>query len=135
MAQLLVQQQNMTRDDVLIAVSQFPNDWPVEYLKLTGSQSWWNADMFGEWKDVTIVRCYVPSTHNYFSMKKKTGGHYVVFGYGDTASDRLGLREPFNRIFFWRCFSCSALNVMVAGDRHCAALLQEMKMRGYLIAD
>ena len=117
----------MTRVEVLAAVSQFPRNWEMEYLELTGEQDWWESSTFGDWHDLTLVRCYVPSTNRYFNLAKKAGGHYVVFGYGSTPSTRLGLKPPYDRIYFWRCFKCPSLNGMVAGCRHCAAVLKERK--------
>ena len=104
MTQYLVSQQNLDRDNTIIAVRNFPSDWVVEYIKVDTPEApdYWNSQKWGPWHPMTLVRCLIPSTLSYFNLRNRKGGHYVVIGFGQEGSDRMGLRPPYNRIYFYR---------------------------------
>ena len=133
MSQILTQGQNLTREETIQAVSQFPWDWKVEYLQVEtpsdfvptpGNQSWspeyWNTALFGEWRDLTFVRCHIPPS---YKTATRANYHWVVIGFSNEPSNRLSVRSPLDRIQMFRCFSCPAKNGSLSFDRHLATLL------------
>ena len=130
-----IEDQNLTREETLLAVSQFPDDHPVEILKIEKPSwvqdpywcpPWWDSGLFGAFRNILFVRSHIPSS--YRSMSNERNGHWVVFGFGDP-SDRLGFEPPFNRLLMWRCFSCPALNGSMSLDRHLACLLKGLSFK------
>ena len=89
--------------------------------------SGWDASVLGQWRDLTFVRMFIPSS--YRSMSSQSNGHYCVFAFGEESSDRLGLPYPYNRIYFYYCYNCPALNGSISCDRHLAALLKLLSFK------
>ena len=83
--------------------------------------SWWDQDRFGPWNDLKLVKCKIPPSSK--SATSPANFHDVVIGFGDQPSDRMGLRPPYDQIYFYHCFRCPSLNGTVSMDRHLAALL------------
>ena len=118
MSQYMASQQNMSREETIEFVRNFPDDWALEYIKLDGPgtpdcwdtgrlgpwrpEDWWNVVEFGPWRPLTLVRCLIPSSNKYFNLQTRQGGHWAVIGFGTEGSDRLGLRPPYDRIYFFR---------------------------------
>ena len=115
MSQYMASQQNMSREETIEFVRRFPNDWQVEYIKVEDQQCplWWNIAEWGPWRPFTLVRCLIPSSNKYFNLQTRQGGHWVVIGFGAEGSDRLGLRPPYDRIYFFRLADLPVLERIV----------------------
>ena len=137
MIQLRLAGQNLTRSQTIAALDIIPEeDFEVEYLKVSRPDDifdpdWapegWDASVLGQWRDLTFVRMFIPSS--YRSMSSQSNGHYCVFAFGEESSDRLGLPYPYNRIYFYYCYNCPALNGSMSCDRHLAALLKLLSFK------
>ena len=89
---------------------------------------WWDTDKFGDWPgNLTLARSLIPPTMK--SATQRSNFHQVVIGFGATPSDRLGQPDPFNQVYFWRCFQCPAMCGSLSMDRHCATLLCALAFR------
>ena len=66
---------------------------------------------------------------SYKSATSPANFHSVVIAYSSDSSDQLGLRPPYDKILFWRCYKCPALNGTISMDRHLAALLQALSFK------
>ena len=132
MSQILALERNLSVEEYREAAQSFPNEWPLEYIRYSSaaSPSWWNTDVFGDWVDLTFVRCLIPSTNSHFNRATRAGGHWCVFAISEQPTDRMGLRPPYNRIQFFRCFACSSLNGTVSLDRHLGAMLKGLSFPG-----
>ena len=141
MNQLLIKDLNLTRDEASQRLQVFPFDWKLQYLDITTppdfqpsqvspqySPSWWNVDRFGPWQDLRLVRCQIPPSNK--SATSRANFHWAVIGYGRQPGTRLGLRSPYDRIYFFRCFKCPAMNGTMSMDRHLAALLKALSFPG-----
>ena len=140
MRQICLKNHNLTRDQTVEAMKEFPNSWKLQYLDLrTPPQfqptpanprwipEWWDEEIFGRWRDIRLVRCRIPPS---FKSALTPGNfHWVVIAFGDEPSNRLGLRPPYDQIYFWRCFKCPALNGSLSMDRHLAAFLQALSFK------
>ena len=135
MIQLNLADRNLTRAETIEALATLPEDeFEIEYLRVVrpdDDPNWtppgWDVDLFGEWMDVTFVRCFMPSSNR--SMSSRANGHYCVIGFGEEGSDRMGLPEPYNRIYYFRCFNCPSLNGSMALDRHLAGMLKLLSFK------
>ena len=76
-----------------------------------------------------IVKCKIPPS--YKSATSPANFHTVVIIFGAEASDSLGLRPPYDQIYWWKCFRCPALNGTDSMDRHLAALLQGLSFKHF----
>ena len=137
MHQLLIKDENLSREEAIQRLQNFPYDWKVQYMDIQSppdflpSQDrprwcpdWWDEDRFGQWHDLRLVRCQIPPS--YKSATSRNNFHWTVIGFGTEPSNRMGLRYPYNRIYFWCCFRCPALNGSMGMDRHLAALLKAL---------
>ena len=137
MHQLLIKDEDLSREESIQRLQNFPYDWKVQYMDIqtpTDFQpslhrsrwcpDWWDEGRFGEWHDLRLVRCQIPPS--YKSATARSNFHWTVIGFGTVPSDRLGLRYPYNRIYCWCCFRCPALNGSMGMDRHLAALLKAL---------
>ena len=66
---------------------------------------------------------------SYKSATSPANFHSVVIAFSDEPSDLLGLRPPYDKILFWRCYKCPALNGTVSMDRHLAAFLMALSFK------
>ena len=57
------------------------------------------------------------------SVSSRANFHTCVIFFGDRGSDRLGLIPPLDRILYYYCYSCPALNALCSMDRHLGALI------------
>ena len=71
---------------------------------------------------MTLVRAHIPPS--YKTATNRANYHWVVIGFGQEPSNRLGLIPPYDKIYCWYCFNCPALNGSMGMDRHLSALLQ-----------
>ena len=140
MQQLLLKSGNLSREEILVELQEFPTDWKFQYTEIktpsdflptpecsSWCPDWWDCDRYGPWHDLTLVRCKIPPS--YKTANSPANFHTVVIGFGNEPSYRLGLRSPYDRIYFWRCFKCPSLNGVVSMDRHCAALLLALSFK------
>ena len=110
-----VKDENLTRAQTVQRLQQFPSAWRVQYLDLgapdnfeaseetpTYCPSWWDEARFGPWKDIRLVRCHIPPS--YKTATTRVNFHWTVIGFGREPSTRLGLRSPYDRVYFWHCF-------------------------------
>ena len=139
MGQLLIQNQNLTREETVNQLQRFPDDWKFQYMEIKAPSDfqatqdcprwvpdWWEP-RFGLWHDLKLVRCRVPPS--YRSATSPANFHWVVIGFGPESSDRNQLRPPYNRIYFWKCFKCPALSGSISMDRHLAAFLKALSFK------
>lgn len=128
MSQILASRQNLSVEEYRQSSHSFPNDWPLEYMSCSSTTppASWNSELWGNWADLSFVRCLIPSTNSYFNFDTRAGGHWCVFAFSEQATSRMGLRSPYNRILFFRCYRCPSLNGTVSLDRHLAAFLKAL---------
>ena len=139
MRQLQLKGLNLTREQTIQALQEFPNSWKLYFTEFKFPAdfqpspscprwipAWWDEDKFGPWVDLKIVRCKVPPS---YKCATPPNFHNVVIAFGTEASDRLGLREPYSKIYFWYCYKCPSLNGTVSMDRHCAAFLKALSFK------
>ena len=137
MNQLLIKDLNLTREETVQRLQAFPSDWKVQFLDITTPGDfqpselspqycppWWNSTLFGPWQDLRLVRCQIPPS--YKSATTRANFHWAVIGFGRAPGNRLGLRSPYDQIYFFRCFKCPAKNGMMSMDRHLAAFLKAL---------
>ena len=137
MNQLLIKDENLTREQAIQRLQNFPSDWRVQFLDLRTPAnfqpteenprycpSWWDETQFGQWHDLRLVRCLIPPS--YKSATTRSNFHWSVIGFGREPSTRLGLMHPYDTVYFWRCFSCPARNGSMSMDRHLATLLKAL---------
>ena len=137
MIQLRLVGRNLTRSQTIEALNVIPEErFEVEYLNISrpeGSNDpdWapdgWDTSIFGLWKDLTFVRMFIPSS--YRSMSSQANGHYCVIAFGEESSGRLGLPPPYDRIYFYNCYNCPALNGSMSCDRHLAAAIKLLSFK------
>ena len=114
--------------EVLYTKIQTPADFVPSMATPVWVPAWYDTAKFGEWPgDLTLARCLIPPTMK--SASTRSNFHQVVIAFGDAPSDRLGQPPPFNRVYFWRCFSCPAKCGSLSMDRHCATLLCALAFR------
>ena len=137
MNQLLIKDQNLTREQAVQRLQYFPSDWRVQYLDLrtpadfqpsedtpSYCPQWWDETRFGQWHDLRLVRCQIPPS--YKTATTRTNFHWTVIAFGREPSTRMGLRSPYDRVYCWRCFKCPARNGSLSMDRHLATLLKAL---------
>ena len=126
MNQLLLKDENLTREEYDQRLQVYPKDWKLHYLYVSSTGNvppvWWNEESFGEWHNLCLVRCLIPPS--YKTATSRANFHVVIIGFGQDRSRRLNLRPPYDRIYFWRCFKCPALCGLMSMDRHTATLLK-----------
>ena len=140
MKQLLIKGQNLTREETNEALQSFPDNWKLQYMDIKAPPQfrpssacprwvpeWWDENRFGLWHDLRLVRCKIPPS--YKSATNPANFHWVLIAFGAEPSDRLGLRPPYDTIYFWRCFQCQSLNGTLSMDRHLAALLKALSFK------
>ena len=140
MGQILLKGQDLTRDQTARALENFPNAWKLYFTEIKAPADfqpsincpiwipqWWDQEQFGPWHDLKLVRCKIPPS--YKSATSPANYHTVVIAYGAEPSDRLGLRPPYDRIYFSHCFKCPSLNGTVSMDRHLAAFLKALSFK------
>ena len=91
MHQLLLKTQNLTRQEMHDELQGFPNEWKFQYTELKSSQflsttecddgcpSWWDAEKFGPWHDLTLVKCKIPPS--YKTANSPSNFNTVVIGF------------------------------------------------------
>ena len=137
MHQLLIKEENLTREQAVQRLQLFPSDWRVQYTDLRTPDdfepsediprycpSWWNEAQFGQWQDLRLVRCHIPPS--YKTATTRVNFHWAVIAFGREPSTRLGLRSPYDRILFWYCHKCPSKNGSMSMDRHLATLLKAL---------
>ena len=125
---------NLSRLETQQYLEQPPNDWKVQYCRIEAPNNfvptascprwippWYDENLFGQWREMTLVRCRIPPSHK--SAASVSNFHYAVIGFGTEANDHLRLLPPYNKIFCWKCFRCPAMNGSLSMCRHLAALL------------
>ena len=140
MGQLLLKGRNLSREETERALENFPNEWKLYFTEIKTPAEfqpspncprwipdWWDEVRFGPFLDLKLVKCKIPPS--YKSATSPANFHTVVIAYGDEPSARLGLRSPYDRIYFWLCFRCPALNGMVSMDRHLSAFLKGLSFK------
>ena len=137
MIQLRLAGRNLNRSQTIEALDVIPEeDIEVEYLRISrpddiSDSDWapegWDASVLGQWHNLTFVRMFIPSS--YRSMSSQSNGHYCVLAFGEETSDRLGLPYPYNRIYFYYCYNCPALNGSMSCDRHLAAFIKLLSFK------
>ena len=133
MRQIQIKGQNLSREETEAALLEHPNNWNMKYIKIctpaafvpteefpVWKPDWWE-DRFGSWHDLTLVGCKIPPSNKTASPANY---HWAVIGFGREASARIGMDPPYDRIYFYHCFGCPALNGSISMDKHLAALLQ-----------
>ena len=103
------------------ALQQFPDHLKILYKNINSRPSDWDDSLFGRFQPLTLIRAKIPPSNRCAS----SGGnyHHPVIAFGATPQDQLGLRDPYRRIYFWRCVSCQSINGSLCFCRHLAALL------------
>ena len=133
MKQLLLKNEDLTREETVNALQQSPDEWKIQFMEIktpadfvptaecpTWIPSWWDT-RFGPWYDMTLVRCKVPPSNR---TAINANYHYPVIAFGEVPSDRLMVRHPYDLVYFTHCFRCPSKNGSIAMDRHEAALLK-----------
>ena len=141
MRQLQIKGQNLTRDQTIEQMRIFPVAWKIQYCDIktpdaflptaavpSWSPEWWDSHQFGQWHDVRLVRCKIPPA---YKSATPANHHWTVIGFSTEPTNRIGVSPPFDRILFWRCFKCPALNGSMSMDRHLSALLQGLSFRWF----
>ena len=136
MGQLLLKDRNLSREDTVAELQNFPGNWKLQYMSIRTPPdfqprpdcprwvpAWWDL-RFGPWHDLKIVRCRIPPS--YRSATSPANYHWVVIMFGEEPSDRLQLRSPYDVIYYWQCYNCPSLNGLVSMDRHLASLLKAL---------
>jgi hypothetical protein len=140
MKQLKIRGRDLTREQAAVELQSFANEWKFQYLDIKIPPNfqpssdcarwvpdWWDEGRFGVWHDLRLVRSRIPPS--YRSATSPANFHWVVIAFGEETSDRMKLRPPYDRIYFWRCFNCPALNGTLSMDRHLAALLKALSFK------
>ena len=141
MRQLQIKGQNLTREQAIQQLRIFPLTWKIQFCDIKTppdflptpetpfwSPDWWNAELFGPWLDLRLVRCKIPPSYR---SATPSNHHWAMIGFSSEPTNRLGVGPPYDRILFWRCFKCPALNGFMSMDRHLSALLQGLSFRWF----
>ena len=126
MKQLLIKGQNLTRQETEDALLDPPNEWKLKYTDISTPPVLWDEARFGTWSNVRIVGCKIPPSNK---SSSPANFHWAVIVFGRSATNRLGMNPPYDRIYFYHCFGCPALNGSISMDRHIAALLEMCSFR------
>ena len=141
MRQLQIKGQDLSRDEAIEQMEIFPFAWKIQYCDIKTPRDfipttetpfwnpgWWDTEQFGRWHDVRLVRCKIPPS---YKSAAPSNYHWTMIGFSFESTSRLGVSPPYNRILFWRCFKCPALNGFISMDRHLGALLEGLSFRWY----
>ena len=120
-SQLHVKDNNITGPEADNIVQNFPSFHKVRTLRLETRPENWNDDVFGSFQPGTFVKSVMPPSNR--SVSTRANFHTCVIFFGDQGSERLGLIPPMDRILYYFCHSCPALNALCSMDRHLGALI------------
>ena len=127
MRQIQMKGQNLSSEETERALLEPPNDWNLKYSRVCTPSTFvsteemptwipvWCEERFGPWNDITLVGCKIPPSNKSASLANY---HWAVIGFGNEASARLGMDPPYNRIYFYHCFGCPALNLWIGTCAH-----------------
>ena len=99
----------------------------IEYFTMNTRPEDWNDEKFGPWLGpVTLIKTALPPSNK---SAVRANYRHPVIGFGTVPSDRLGLRDPYRVIYFWKCINCPSKNGMLSFCKHLAALLKAISFR------
>ena len=116
----------LTIEEIQNRLHHFPPNMKIEFCDINSEPPNWDHNKFGDWQNVTLVRCAVPPSNK---SAVRQNYHWPVIAFGIQPSDRLGLRDPYRTILFWYCHNCASLNGSLSFCRHLAVLLKTMSFR------
>ena len=118
-AQLHCHDNNINGQERENIIQTFPSFHKVQHLRVTTPPDSWDPEKFGAFQPLTLVRTRMPPSNR--SVSSPANFHWCVIGFGDQGTDRLALIPPMDRILYYYCFSCPALNALCSCCRHLAA--------------
>ena len=125
--QLYVKGRGLNRQQARDESGRFPEHMRIQYCQVRVRPSNWDDAKFGPFTPLTLVRAFIPPSNK--SASTRANFHIPVIAFGDVPSDRLGLRDPYRRIYYFYCYNCPSMNGMVSFDRHLACLLKALSFR------
>ena len=126
-SQNYVKNNNISGDEAVNIIQNFPAFHKVESLRVDIRPENWDDELFGPFQPVTFVRSLMPPTHR--STSSSQNFHMCVIAFGDEGNNRLGLIPPFDKVLYWYCHGCPSLNALCSMDRHLAALMMGLSFQ------